>query len=140
MIQTKAGQLKNVTWHGQVPYERVLELSRLADVLIATYDPRIPNNRYASPNKLFEAMVLGKPIIVAQETNMDRIVLETGCGVAVPYGNPVELERALQTLQDKPDVRRQLGANARRAFEKTYNWQSMQKRLLQLYSSLSTQR
>ena len=136
LIQSKASQLANVTWHGQVPYERVLELSHLADILFATYDPRILNNRYASPNKLFEAMLLGKPIIVAQGTNMDRIVLETGCGVVVPYGSPSDLESALQSLQEKPELRRQLGANARRAFETTYNWQSMQKRLLQLYSMI----
>ena len=138
MIQAKASQLANVTWYGQIPYELVLELSRLADILIATYDPGIPNNRYASPNKLFEAMLLGKPIIVAQNTNMDRIVLDTGCGVAVPYGSPSDLESALQTLQEKPELRRQLGANARRAFETTYNWQTMQKRLLQLYSNISS--
>ena len=138
LIQEKASQLANVTWHGRIPYELVLSLSSLADVLIATYDPKIPNNRYASPNKLFEAMLLGKPIVVAEGTNMDRIVLESGCGVVVPYGSQADLENALQTLQDKPDLRKQLGANGRRAFEMTYNWQAMQKRLLALYSDLMT--
>lgn len=136
LIQSKASQLPNVTWHGQVPYEHVLEYSRSADVLIATYDPKIPNNRFSSPNKLFEAMAFGKPIVVAQDTNMDRIVLETGCGVVVPYGSSSDLEAALLTLQEKPELRRQLGANARKAYETTYNWPAMQQRLLQLYRSI----
>jgi glycosyltransferase involved in cell wall biosynthesis len=136
MIRAKAIELANVSWHGLVPYERVLEISRGVDILVATYDPAIPNNRYASPNKLFEAMLLGKPIVVAQDTNMDRIVHKAGCGMVVPYGNAVKLAEALQTLQDDPDLRSQLGSNARHAFETTYNWQAMEKRLLQLYASL----
>jgi glycosyltransferase involved in cell wall biosynthesis len=136
LIQAKANVLANVTWHGCLPYERVLALTAQADALIATYDPNIPNNRYASPNKLFEAMLLGKPIIVARGTNMDRIVLETDCGMVIPYGSRVDLESALQTLHSQPGLRRQLGANARRAYKTTYNWQTMQARLLQLYASL----
>ena len=76
--------------------------------------------------------------MVAEGTNMDRIVLESGCGVVVPYSSQADLENALQTLQDKPDLRKQLGANGRRAFEMTYNWQAMEKRLLALYSDLMT--
>jgi glycosyltransferase involved in cell wall biosynthesis len=131
-----AAQFPGVTWHGLLPYERVLELSAAADILIAIYDPSIPNNRYSSPNKLFEAMMLGKPIVVAQGTNMDRIVLEWDCGVAIPYGDPAALEDALLRYHQEPDWRRHQGQNSRQAFEQTYNWSVMQKRLLALYSEL----
>jgi glycosyltransferase involved in cell wall biosynthesis len=136
LIQDKASALANVTWHGRLPYERVLTLTARADALIATYDPHIPNNRYASPNKLFEAMLLGKPILVAQGTNMDRIVQDADCGIVVQYGSRADLESALKTLHEQPELRMQWGAHARQAFETTYNWQAMQARLFQLYASL----
>ncbi|MFN2304605.1 MAG: glycosyltransferase family 4 protein, partial [Anaerolineales bacterium] len=132
----QAAQLPGVTWHGLLPYERVLELSADADLLFATYDPSIPNHRYSSPNKLFEAMMLGKPIIVAQNTNMDRIVLDWDCGEALPYGDPEALEATLIHYQFDPVLRQLQGQNARNAFEQMYNWGNMQQRLLTLYAEL----
>ncbi len=128
--------MPNVNWHGRVPYARALELSRQADVLFATYDPAIPNHRYASPNKVFEAMMLGKPVIVAQGTNMDKIVAAGECGLVVPYGDIPALEAALEQLQLDPKLRQQLGANARSVYEQCYAWEMMRRRLLDLYASL----
>ena len=139
ILHAKASQLPNITWHGRVPYEQVLAYTKAADVLIATYDPAIPNNRYASPNKLFEAMLLGKPIIVAQGTNMDRVVMEAGCGIVVPYGSISGLESALIELNAHPEQRQAMGSQARNAFETTYNWPLMQQRLLELYSDIASQ-
>lgn len=133
LIQQAAQALPNVTFHGRVPYERALRLSQSADVLFATYDPAIPNNRYASPNKVFEAMMLGKPILVARGTNMDQIITQADCGVVVEYGNQAELETAFCHLADEPAIRRRLGENARHTYETTYNWQKMRDRLLHLY-------
>ncbi len=86
-IVSRANKLENVRFHGRVSYQAAMVLNSRADALIATYDPRIPNHRYASPNKLFEAMMLAKPIIVAEGTNMDLIVSKAGCGVVVPYAD-----------------------------------------------------
>lgn len=136
LIQSRASNITNVSWHGLVPYRQVIDHSAVADLLIATYDPKIPNNRYASPNKLFEAMMLGKPIIVARGTNMDRIVLENDCGLVVTYGSRKDLESTLLRLQEHPELRKQLGINARKAYEMTYNWPRMQERLLTSYADL----
>jgi glycosyltransferase involved in cell wall biosynthesis len=136
IIVAKSQQLKNVSFHGRVSYPKAMELHLQADVLIATYDPAIPNHRFASPNKLFEAMMFGKPIIVAAGTNMDRIVEETGCGIVIPYGDKSALEHALQSLASDPQLRTQLGAAGRRAYETRYNWELMRQRLLSLYATL----
>lgn len=51
-------------------YPEVLSASSACDLLFAIYDPFIPNNRFASPNKIFEAMALGKPVLVSKGTTM----------------------------------------------------------------------
>jgi glycosyltransferase involved in cell wall biosynthesis len=117
-----------------VSYPKALQLSAAADVLFATYDPSIANHKYSSPNKVYEAMMLGKPIIVATGTNMDRIIGEAGCGCIVPYGDVHSLEDALQSLAANPDVMQKLGQNARRAYETTYDWAIMRQRLIQMYA------
>ena len=136
-ILASAAGLANVNWHGRVPYERALQLSAAADALFATYDPAIPNHRYASPNKLFEAMMLGKPVLVCANTNMDGIVSAVDCGLVLPYGDILALETALAHLAADAALRHRLGENARRAYEESYSWARMQARLYALYASLS---
>ena len=135
LLQT-AGSLPNVTWRGRVPYQQALEINRQADVLIATYDPAIPNNRFASSNKVFEAMMLGKPLIVARQTNMDQVVERLQMGLVVEYGQVPDLEQALARLAADPVLRVQMGKNARRAYESTYGWPRMQARLADLYKQV----
>jgi glycosyltransferase involved in cell wall biosynthesis len=131
-----AKNLSNVHWHGRISYQQALKLSAEADVLFATYDPKIPNHKYSSPNKIFEAMMLGKPIIVAAGTNMDRMIGEAKCGCVVPYGDIPALEKTLQTLANDPELIHKLGLNARKAYETHYNWDLMSQRLIQLYKKV----
>ncbi len=136
-IRAASESLPNVRWYGRIPYDRALELSQAADVLFATYDPTIPNHRYSSPNKVFEAMMLGKPIIVAANTNMDRIIEQADCGIVVEYGDLHGLEGALLRLQSDPGLRLRLGENAARAYRTTYSWTEMKKRLKKLYGEVT---
>jgi glycosyltransferase involved in cell wall biosynthesis len=129
--------LPNVTWHGRVPYARAMELSRSADALFALYDPAIPNHRYSSPNKVFEAMMLARPILVARDTNMDRIVETAHSGLVIPYGDVPALETALTRLAADPALRDHLGQNGRRAYETRYAWSIMEQRLVALYRELT---
>jgi len=135
-IAGRAESIGNVRLGGRIPYDRAIDLMAASDVLIATYDPRIPNHRYASPNKLFEAMMLSKPIIVAEGTSMDQTVGEHGFGLVVPYGDVSALEEALAELASDPPLRARLGAAGRRAYESTYSWDIMSRRLLNLYDQL----
>lgn len=132
-ILEKIKSMNNVRWHGRISYEAALRLSAAADVLIATYDPTIANHRYSSPNKIFEAMMLGRPIIVAENTNIDRIVQRYNNGIVVPYGDCAALEQALIRLALDPQAREQMGHNGRLAYEKEYGWHIMRERLIQLY-------
>ena len=135
-IQEKAKKFSNIKFHGKVNYSRALELSRKADVLFALYDPQIPNHKYSSPNKLFEAMMLGKPIIVSNGSTMAEIVKKTGCGIVVEYGSLLETEKALKDILYKSENAEYFGINARKAYESNYGWPQMEKRLVGLYNRL----
>jgi glycosyltransferase involved in cell wall biosynthesis len=136
-ILAKASQLENVTWHGRVLYDKALQLSAQANVLVALYDPAIPNHRYASPNKVFEGMMLGKPVVVARRTNMDQIIENAGAGLVVEYGDIDGLEAALLKLEQNPGLRKELSSSARKAYEEIYSWSMMERRLLDLYLAVT---
>lgn len=135
-IRAACRAVPNITWHGRIDYEKAIQLSSQADVLFATYDPSTPNHRYSSPNKLFEAMLLAKPIIVAHDTNMDVIVSKHECGIIVKYGDETELETALLRLANDPSLRKRLGDNARKAYETDFSWNIMKSRLIELYAQV----
>ncbi len=135
-IVNRTLELSNITWHGRIPYDKTIALSRSADVLFSTCDPIVPNYRHASANKVFEAMMLAKPIIVARGTNMDLMVEQYQCGLVVNYGIVDELEAALDRLAKDAELRSKLGQNGRKMYELTYSWEKMEERLLELYASL----
>lgn len=135
-IVERAKERENVRFLGRVAYQDALALNQTADVLFAMYDPGILNHRYASPNKLFEAMMLEKPIIVAYGTGMDRIIATEECGIVVPYGERSFLEQALMKLASQPDFRETLGSAARQAYEDKYSWSHQKSTILEFYANL----
>jgi len=140
LIVDAAAALPNVRFHGAVPYDRTLQLSAEADALFALYDPTVPNHRYSSPNKLFESMMLGKPIIVANGTGMDRVVREHRLGYTVEYGDEGQLEAALSRVAGWDVPRRQSFAeHARSVYERHFSASEMERRVCTLYASLLTE-
>ena len=93
---------QNVTYLGTINYQSVIEHTQKADLLFALYDPSITNNKFASPNKLFEAMMCGKPIMVSAESSMSEKVAREGCGVVVEYDNVDQIRSAIKRLRDDP--------------------------------------
>ncbi len=120
-----------------VPYQEIIAETMKADLLFAVYDPADHNARFSSPNKLFEAMMCGKPIIVSDGTSMDDIVRNENCGLVVPYGDVQAIRETIVKLKNDSDLRQRLGANGRRAYEEKYDWQIMEQRLLTLYRQIS---
>jgi glycosyltransferase involved in cell wall biosynthesis len=77
--------------------------------------------------------MLGKPVVVARDTNMDTIIAAHDCGLVVTYGDAASLESTLLRLAEDPNLCRELGKRARTAYETTYSWAIMKDRLLCLY-------
>lgn len=121
---------------GTIPYEEVLERTASCHAVAALYDPSVPNNRFAAPNKLFEAMMFSKPVIVSDDTTAADIVREEGCGLVVPYGDREALKRALESLMLSPAESAAMGGRGRAAFERRYNWTAMEPLLLATYNGL----
>jgi glycosyltransferase involved in cell wall biosynthesis len=121
---------------GMISYEEVLKQTAMAHAVTALYDPKVPNNRYAAPNKVFEAAMLSKPVIVSEGTAIAELVRSTGFGLVVPYGDRTALREALERLMLSPAECEAMGARGRSAFESGFNWKVMEARLLEAYRSL----
>ena len=125
-----------VQFAGKVSYTEALERTMAADLIVSLYDPVVLNTRYASANKLFEAMMCSKPILMSKDTAMADIVEKENCGLVVDSNSIEEIKKAIIRLKKNPELCQQLGANGRRAYEQQYNWETMKQRLLNLYQEL----
>ncbi len=137
IIERNLAKLHNLQYLGQIPYEEVIANSLNADILFAFYDPKVPSSRYASPNKLFEAMMCAKPIIVNEGTAASKIVAEEKCGLIIPYGDVAAIKEAILSLKNNPELRRTLGENGRTAYEARYGWEIMKARLISAYDEMA---
>jgi glycosyltransferase involved in cell wall biosynthesis len=133
-VIAKASEYGNVSYIGKNSSLREsLALISTADAVFSLNDPAIPNNKMMSSNKLFETMMLGKPVVVNRGTSMEEKVRTFHCGLVVEDGSLESLAGALRFLREKPSMARQMGENGRRAYEKFYDWKFMTERLAKLY-------
>ena len=126
--------IKFISW---VPYERLLELEADFDVLAIVYDKDDTAHRWASPNKFFEGLALGKPLIVGEGTLAEQRMMAVGNGLSVPYGNKQELVKAILHLKQHPEQARDMGERGRDLFQREYNLDVMSDRLLKAYGGLN---
>lgn len=92
-----------VEYFGPYGYERdAKKLYAGVDLIYSVYDASLANVRIALPNKLYEAMVTGLPILAAKNTYLAEIVTREGIGLQVNHRDADEIATAIETLrQDK---------------------------------------
>lgn len=126
-------RIHNVKFEGLLQPKDALVLEASADVMIALYEPELLWNNITLPNKLFEAMMCGIPLI----TNVaSKVVSEVGFGIVVKYHDVQEIRQAILTLRDDVGLRKKLGSNGRKAYLEKYSWGKMEEELLRIYDSL----
>ena len=126
-VAEQLGVADRIDWHGQV--ESPYAFYRFADLFV------LPSRHEGMPNALLEAMSFGLPPIVSDASPGPLEVVRHGdTGLVVPVGDRRALAEAIALLANRPDLRRQLGENARRevvrydlegalsAWEEAFGW------------------
>lgn len=119
-VLAKCDELKNrnnVRYFGRVPMEEGLNMENAADVIYAMYCKTNPNNIYAAPNKFYEALLLGKPIITTKGTIVEKKVVENNIGWAVE--EDIEELRYLVNNLKREDIEER-GKNALNLWNNTF--------------------
>jgi glycosyltransferase involved in cell wall biosynthesis len=127
-----AEQYKNIKFLGKVPYREIISNTKASNIIFACYNPSIPNHKYSSPNKLYEAMMCKKPIIVCKNTGIDKLVKQENIGLVCDYKEE-SLEKCFEKLLSDRKICEQIGERSRKLYDEKYNWNIMKKRLGELY-------
>ena len=109
-----------------------------AQVVAMPIQPSTLNHRLTTPNKLFEAMSAGVPVVASDLPGMAGIVRGTGCGVLCDPTNPASIAAAIRSILDAPDADRAAYCErALTAVRDRYNWGAQMAILLAEYGRLT---
>jgi glycosyltransferase involved in cell wall biosynthesis len=97
----------------QFPFEDLPSRLALADV-IAVPSLNVPAAWGQIPAKLFDALAMGKPVVVSDVNDMPDIA--HGCGIVTSAGDAVALAGAITQLASSPELRKTLGEAGRQRF------------------------
>ena len=121
-----------------VPPTELLDWVASADVDAMPIQPTTLNHRLTTPNKLFEAMSAGVPVVASDLPGMAGIVRETGCGVLVDATDPDAIGAAIPGLLELPaDARQAIGRRGLEAHLAKFNWETQAAVLLAEYGRLT---
>ncbi len=111
-----------VTIHGWLEHEEVEQKMTQANLGVVTY--RVCGHwNHTVPNKIFDYMASGLPVLATPVTPIKRILTTNECGVVTRDESPESICQGLITLCDA-SLRNRLSKNGREAILAKYNWEN----------------
>ena len=121
-----------------VPPTELLDWVASADVVAMPIQPTTLNHRLTTPNKLFEAIAAGVPVVASDLPGMAPTVREADAGLLVNPTDPAAIAAACRALLDEaPDAAAARRASIREAAARTLNWETQLEVLLGEYGRLT---
>jgi len=127
--------LPNVRFIASVPKLEMAQALAAADACIAILKP-IPLYATVYPNKVFDYMAAGRPVLLAIEGVIREVVEQAQAGIPVQPGNAPALAEAILTLADQPAVGRVMGLNGRSYVETHFDRVVLADKLARLLQEL----
>lgn len=116
-LERQALHRNNLTFLGQMPYKTAMKVLQDADCHFGCYLLSSPAHEFAAPNKMYEHLALGRPLITNRGTPAGDLVAKFDTGFVFD-GTLTGLGAILQYLT--PKQCRLKGANARRTWDETF--------------------
>lgn len=88
------------------------------------------------PNKVFDYMAAGRPVLLAIDGVIRKVVETAGAGIAVPPGNPTALASAVRQLAADPQAARAMGLAGRAYIERHFDRRTLANDLAQLIEGM----
>jgi len=120
-LAERLGVSRAIDCPGWIRFDRLPEyIRRSAICLIPHLESEHTNTTL--PNKLFDYMAFGKPIVATDCRPLKRVIEETDCGLTYKSGDVAGFTNAIKQLLNDP-TRAVKGHNGRLAVEHRYNWE-----------------
>jgi len=130
-IQSAAQTHSNILFHPSISSERIPEVSSSADYGTIFAPNNCLSYFYSLPNKLFEYIVCGLPIVTTPLYDMQNLIQEEGIGHTTADFTEDAIYKTLSQIDTRPTP--ELRARIRALHRDKYNWGIEEKTLLEVY-------
>ncbi len=120
---------------GWQPFEKIWSYIHASAVCLVPHS-RNPHTDTTIPHKIFQYMMLGKPVIVSDCPPLARVIENSGGGLVFTYDKPEELAERIVEIHGDGSLRDRLSRAGREAFLDRYNWDKTSGELKRLYQDL----
>ncbi|MFZ6035963.1 MAG: glycosyltransferase family 4 protein [Patescibacteria group bacterium] len=124
-----------IFFHPAVPLKVLAHYTKQADFGLVFLEDLNLNQHLALPNKLFEYMSVGLPIVASDLPEISAIVTKNNIGTVAQSHAPVDIANAILKLTESNNMH-QCSQNSKKAFLDEFNWTKESKNLVNEYSEL----
>ena len=130
------GLTDRVYFFDAVPFNEVTRYAMSADVGLVLHQNVSLNYYYVSPNKLFECMAAGLPVVGSNFPDLKKYIEGYNLGVTCDPESPKEIAEAIDYILSDESRYDEMRKNALEA-AKIFNWENESRKLVTLYQGLS---
>ena len=137
-LQARADELglTNVTFAPSVPKSEMPRALAAANACIAILKP-LEEYKTTYPNKVFDYMAAGRPVVLAIDGVIREVVEAAGCGIFAEPGNPSALANAIRNLAEDKEKAREMGLRGRAYLEEHFSRATIGEKLLDLLAGMT---
>lgn len=131
----KDGTDKRLLLEGMIPWDDNFIRTAKAFCGCVFYEDNL-NNRVTLPNRLYEYMFSGIPIVVSDFPELRNIVEKANCGVIVNSESPKDIAKAFEFLLRNPEEAKRMGENGRKAIFEDFGYHVDLKNTVEFYHTI----
>ncbi len=118
-----------------LPPEELLHTTAEADIGVTLLEDVCLNHRYALPNKLFEYLAAGVPVLGTDLPEIGNVIRRFDVGLVCQPGDAIDTASKLNRMVVDEHARRQWGSHTSTVFE-TINWQTASQRMVESFNKM----
>ncbi len=134
--QAQRLNLANVLFLPPVPKNEMAAALAGADACLAILKP-LDEYKTTYPNKVFDYMAAGRPVVLAIDGVIRKVVEDASCGIFARPGDPAALAAAIRTMADEPELSRRMGLAGRRYLETHFSREGIAQKLVEILEELA---
>lgn len=127
----------NVTYFGKLPYREAMNKINSCFAGVVTFLP-FPNHLESMPNKFYEYLAMGVPIIASNFETWKKIIEKEKVGICVDPQSQNDIALAISFLKNNSDFVKRYASYGRSLVINNYSWNSQYQHLNNAYKNLLT--
>jgi glycosyltransferase involved in cell wall biosynthesis len=121
---------------GYQPFDKIWSYIDASDICLVPH-ARNAHTDTTIPHKIFQYMMVGKPVIVSDCPPLKRYIEASGGGLVFKWDDPSDLAARIIEISENESLAAKISKVGREAFLEKYNWESTSSELIELYRGLA---